>query len=245
MIRELGATSGCRSRCGKNAVFLRPRILRDKLSARYQDAHPQLAARNRRRLHSEGRHGSHRRTVRDRAWSSFQRDLFALYYTRSRRFRSPAFRLIRKGQSADDFRRPCNDGLAPRLRASCRSGWSMGKPAEGIRNSCAAALRSVRHRRVNGPQTDVETWPSISCAACVLHCGNTVLGLRCAQNGGASMHSQNIGRNHPFLERKWRIILCRKAGVACLNGESFGENGPKGYLRFSFANSIEESPRKL
>jgi aspartate aminotransferase len=32
--------------------------------------------------------------------------------------------------------------------------------------------------------------------------------------------------------------LLEEAGVACLNGGSFGAHG-EGYLRFSFANSIE------
>jgi aspartate/methionine/tyrosine aminotransferase len=33
-------------------------------------------------------------------------------------------------------------------------------------------------------------------------------------------------------------LLLEEAGVACLNGGSFGAQG-EGYLRFSFANSIE------
>jgi aspartate/methionine/tyrosine aminotransferase len=66
---------------------------------------------------------------------------------------------------------------------------------------------------------------------------NTLPGFRCAKPAGAFYAFPNIegtGRTSKQLADE----LLYEAGVASLNGGSFGEFG-NGYLRFSYANSLE------
>jgi aspartate aminotransferase len=66
---------------------------------------------------------------------------------------------------------------------------------------------------------------------------NTIPGFRCAVPQGAFYAFPNIegtGRTSKQLADE----LLYEAGVACLNGGSFGEFG-NGYVRFSYANSLE------
>ncbi|MBI3818172.1 MAG: pyridoxal phosphate-dependent aminotransferase [Planctomycetes bacterium] len=66
---------------------------------------------------------------------------------------------------------------------------------------------------------------------------NTIKGVHCRAPKGAFYVFPNItgtGRKSKELEG----LLLNEAGVACLSGTSFGEFG-EGYLRFSYANSLE------
>ena len=45
-------------------------------------------------------------------------------------------------------------------------------------------------------------------------------------------------RHRDEVEGTGRLPCSNEAGVACLSGASFGEHG-EGYLRFSYANSLE------
>ena len=66
---------------------------------------------------------------------------------------------------------------------------------------------------------------------------NRIEGVRCLNPPGAFYAFPNIretGRTSEELEE----YLLEHAGVACLAGTSFGEHGD-GYLRFSYANSLE------
>jgi aspartate/methionine/tyrosine aminotransferase len=66
---------------------------------------------------------------------------------------------------------------------------------------------------------------------------NTLPGFRCAKPEGAFYAFPNIegtGRTSKQLADE----LLYEAGVASLNGGSFGSYG-NGYLRFSYANSLE------
>ena len=66
---------------------------------------------------------------------------------------------------------------------------------------------------------------------------NAIPGFRCVEPGGAFYAFPNItgtGLQSRTLEAK----LLNEAGVAVLSGTSFGAHG-EGYLRFSYANSIE------
>jgi len=72
---------------------------------------------------------------------------------------------------------------------------------------------------------------------------NRIPGFRCPQPQGAFYAFPNItgtGRDSRALAG----ALLAEAGVACLSGTAFGSWG-EGYLRFSFANSVENIQRAL
>lgn len=66
---------------------------------------------------------------------------------------------------------------------------------------------------------------------------NEVPGFRCARPAGAFYAFPNI-RGTGKTSRDLANELLNEAGVACLAGTAFGEYG-EGYLRFSYANSLE------
>jgi aspartate/methionine/tyrosine aminotransferase len=66
---------------------------------------------------------------------------------------------------------------------------------------------------------------------------NEIPGWRCEMPGGAFYAFANVkatGKTSKEIADR----LLNEAGVACLNGGSFGAFG-EGYLRFSYANSYE------
>jgi aspartate/methionine/tyrosine aminotransferase len=72
---------------------------------------------------------------------------------------------------------------------------------------------------------------------------NGVPGWRCEMPGGAFYAFANVkatGRSSKEIADR----LLNEAGVACLNGASFGAFG-EGYLRFSYANSFENLMRAV
>jgi aspartate/methionine/tyrosine aminotransferase len=72
---------------------------------------------------------------------------------------------------------------------------------------------------------------------------NRIPGFRCRQPHGAFYVFPNItgtGRD----SRSLASALLTEAGVACLSGTAFGAGG-EGYLRFSFANSVENIQKAL
>jgi len=72
---------------------------------------------------------------------------------------------------------------------------------------------------------------------------NRIPGFRCRQPHGAFYVFPNItgtGRDSRTLAN----ALLNEAGVACLSGTAFGAGG-EGYLRFSFANSVENIQKAL
>jgi aspartate aminotransferase len=72
---------------------------------------------------------------------------------------------------------------------------------------------------------------------------NRVPGFRCRMPRGAFYVFPNItGTGRP--SRALADALLNEAGVACLSGTSFGKWG-EGYLRFSFANSVENIQKAL
>ncbi len=62
-------------------------------------------------------------------------------------------------------------------------------------------------------------------------------GFRCRPPAGAFYAFANV-KGTGIPSKDLADLLLDEAGVACLNGASFGAHGD-GYLRFSFANSIE------
>jgi aspartate/methionine/tyrosine aminotransferase len=72
---------------------------------------------------------------------------------------------------------------------------------------------------------------------------NRIPGFHCPLPHGAFYVFPNIagtGRNSRVLAD----ALLNEAGVACLSGTAFGSWG-EGYLRFSFANSVENIQKAL
>ncbi|HEY3939351.1 MAG TPA: pyridoxal phosphate-dependent aminotransferase [Bryobacteraceae bacterium] len=107
-------------------------------------------------------------------------------------------------------------------------------------NSCAASFtQRAALAALNGPQTDVDNMVlqfrqrrDAFCSAL-----DRLPGFRCAPPGGAFYAFANVqGTGIPSQQLADRLL--DEAGVACLNGGSFGEHGA-GFIRFSFANSIE------
>jgi aspartate/methionine/tyrosine aminotransferase len=107
-------------------------------------------------------------------------------------------------------------------------------------NSCAASFtQKAAIEALTGPQTDVETMVKefrrrrdAFCAAL-----NEVRGFHCTIPGGAFYAFPNV-KETGMRSKALADLLLQEAGVACLDGASFGEYG-QGYLRFSYANSIE------
>ncbi len=72
---------------------------------------------------------------------------------------------------------------------------------------------------------------------------NRIPGFRCRQPHGAFYAFPNI-TGTGLTSRALADALLNEAGVACLSGTAFGQAG-EGYLRFSFANSIENIQKAL
>ena len=66
---------------------------------------------------------------------------------------------------------------------------------------------------------------------------NSIKGIRCPLPKGAFYAFPNVEETG-MSSRRFADELLTEAGVACLSGESFGEFG-EGFVRFSFANSVE------
>jgi aspartate/methionine/tyrosine aminotransferase len=72
---------------------------------------------------------------------------------------------------------------------------------------------------------------------------NALPGVRCVRPGGAFYAFPNItGTGYPA--RKLQDDLLSQVGVALVAGTSFGDQG-EGYIRFSYANSIENIERAI
>jgi aspartate/methionine/tyrosine aminotransferase len=132
------------------------------------------------------------------------------------------------------------------------TGWRLGYGVmpewlvEGVNklmvnsNSCAASFtQRAAIAALNGPQTEVDHMVeqfrgrrSAFCAAL-----NEIPGFSCRLPAGAFYAFANV-KGAGLPSKDLADLLLEEAGVACLNGASFGAQG-EGYLRFSFANSIE------
>jgi len=66
---------------------------------------------------------------------------------------------------------------------------------------------------------------------------NAIPGISCIEPGGAFYAFPNVTKSG-FSSRQLEAKFLNEAGVATLSGTSFGSYG-EGYLRFSYANSIE------
>jgi aspartate/methionine/tyrosine aminotransferase len=67
---------------------------------------------------------------------------------------------------------------------------------------------------------------------------NGIPGFSCTLPEGAFYAFPNVARTG-MPTRELADLLLNEAGVACLSGTAFGSYG-EGYLRFSYANSLEK-----
>jgi len=107
-------------------------------------------------------------------------------------------------------------------------------------NSCTASFtQRAGIAALEGPQNEVEAMVAEFRRRRDAFCKglNELPGFRCAIPQGAFYAFPNVeGTGMSSKELAERLL--QEAGVACLNGASFGAFG-EGYLRFSYANSLE------
>ena len=107
-------------------------------------------------------------------------------------------------------------------------------------NSCTASFtQRAGIAALEGPQNEVEAMVAEFRRRRDAFCKglNELPGFRCAIPQGAFYAFPNVeGTGMSSKELAERLL--QEAGVACLNGASFGAFG-QGYLRFSYANSLE------
>ncbi len=110
--------------------------------------------------------------------------------------------------------------------------------------SCTATFSQIAGiAALRGPQEPVERMNAEFLRRREAFCPalNEIPGWRCEMPGGAFYAFANVkktGRN----SKEIADALLNEAGVACLDGGSFGEFG-RGYIRFSYANSFENLMR--
>lgn len=107
-------------------------------------------------------------------------------------------------------------------------------------NSCAAAFTQIAGiAALRGPRAPVEAMVAEFRRRRDVIVGglNAIDGVRCTMPEGAFYAFPNVTRVDGNSKRLADYLLA-DAGVACLSGTAFGEYG-QGYLRFSYANSVE------
>jgi aspartate aminotransferase len=116
-------------------------------------------------------------------------------------------------------------------------------------NSCTASFtQRAAIAAIEGSQEFVETMVGEFRRRRDRFCDalNAVPGFRCAPPAGAFYAFVNV-KETGMESRELADYLLEQAGVACLNGGSFGAYG-EGYIRFSYANSMEnlmEAARRM
>jgi aspartate aminotransferase len=107
-------------------------------------------------------------------------------------------------------------------------------------NSCAAAFTQIAGiAALRGPRAPMEAMVAeFRRRRDVIVAGlNAVDGVRCTVPSGAFYAFPNVSRIDGDSRRLAGYLLT-EGGVACLSGTAFGDQG-QGYLRFSYANNIE------
>ena len=113
-------------------------------------------------------------------------------------------------------------------------------------NSCTATFTQIACiEALRGPKDDVRKMVAeFKKRRDIIVDGlNKIPGFSCRKPGGAFYVFPNITKTGK-TSRELETILLEQAGVACLSGASFGSFG-KGYLRFSYANSVENIQKAL
>jgi aspartate aminotransferase len=116
-------------------------------------------------------------------------------------------------------------------------------------NSCTASFtQRAAVAALTGPQTDLDNMVAEFRRRRDAFCSalNKIPGFRCAPPGGAFYAFANI-TSAGMPSARLAEFLLEEAGVACLDGGTFGEFG-QGYIRFSYANSLDnllEAARRI
>lgn len=113
--------------------------------------------------------------------------------------------------------------------ASCTNAatqWAALEALRGPQDAAAAMVEAFRERR----QVVVDGL-------------NAIPGITCVNPGGAFYAFPNISGTG-MTSREAEAFFLNEAGVACLAGTSFGQYG-QGYLRLSYANSVEAIEKAL
>jgi aspartate aminotransferase len=113
-------------------------------------------------------------------------------------------------------------------------------------NSCTASFTQIAGvEALGGPQDSVDAMREEfrRRRAVIVEGLNRIPGFACRQPHGAFYAFPNI-RQTGKSSRELADALLNEAGVACLWGTAFGPGG-EGYLRFSFANSVENIRKAL
>jgi aspartate aminotransferase len=112
--------------------------------------------------------------------------------------------------------------------------------------SCTSSFSQIACiEALQGPQVEVEKMVAeFKHRRDVIVAGlNAIPGVKCHKPLGAFYVFPNItgtGRQ----SRELAEVMLNEAGVACLSGTAFGKYG-EGYLRFSYANSVENIEKAL
>ncbi len=107
-------------------------------------------------------------------------------------------------------------------------------------NSCVSALTQwAGVEALNGPQESVENMRRAfqERRDVIVEGMNAIPGFHCLKPEGAFYVFPNI-TGTGWGSRKMADYILNEAGVACISGTAFGEYG-EGYVRFSYANSLE------
>jgi aspartate/methionine/tyrosine aminotransferase len=133
------------------------------------------------------------------------------------------------------------------------TGWRMGyaaMPKWLVDAVCLLMVNCVSHTAsfsqragiaaLTGPQDAVDTMVAEfkKRSEVIVNGLNAIPGFRCAKTGGAFYAFPNITETGIGSKELADRIL-REAGVACLDGASFGQYGD-GYLRFSYATALDQ-----
>jgi aspartate aminotransferase len=108
-------------------------------------------------------------------------------------------------------------------------------------NSCTASFtQRAGIAALTGPQDDVERMVAEFRRRRDAFCDglNSLPGIRCKRPGGAFYAFANV-QGTGLTSKELADALLAEAGVACLNGASFGIYG-EGYIRFSYAAAYED-----
>jgi aspartate aminotransferase len=132
------------------------------------------------------------------------------------------------------------------------TGWRLGygvmpkKLADAVNllmvnsNSCTATFtQKAGLAALQGPQDDVAKMVAEfrKRRDAIVKSLNEVPGFSCTTPAGAFYAFPNVKKTG-LSSKDLADLLLNEAGVACLNGAAFGQHGD-GYLRFSYANSLE------
>lgn len=113
-------------------------------------------------------------------------------------------------------------------------------------NSCTASFtQRAGIAALEGPQDDVNKMVTEfrKRRDVIVQGLNEIPGIRCSEPAGAFYAFPNV-TGTGLSSKEVADMLLNEAGVACLDGSCFGSHG-NGYLRFSYANSLENIQEAL